>query len=207
MRSSAVFRAAAAGTLAFALGAASLLWLVSSVGPAASATLSAGDVLGADSLYQLESPWQTDDGRSLRLHQLRGRFQVLALIFTRCPGVCPTLVRELQSLEKALPAAAQGRTGFVLVTIDPEHDTPEVLREYRKKMGLAPERWTLLRGEPDDLRELAATLGFNYEPSGPSGFAHSRLITVLEPGGRIVHQQADLAEDPGKVVSAIHERL
>ena len=129
------------------------------------------------------------------------------MIFTRCPGVCPTLVRELVTLEKALPRDVGEQTGLLLFTIDPEYDSVAVLHEYRKKMGLHAEGWTLLRGEPNDLRELAATLGFDYQPNGAVGFAHSRLVTVLDPAGDIVHQQAELASDPTKLIAAIQRRL
>jgi protein SCO1/2 len=206
MKGSAALRLVAAGTVAFAAGVVSLAWLAGSAGSAASATRAWAEPASGESLYELDSEWLTDDGRAIRLRELGGRFQVLAMIFTRCPGVCPTLVRELKALEQKLPEAVRDNTGFLLVSIDPEHDTPQVLREYRQTMGLGDDRWTLLRGEPTDLRELAATLGFNYEPSD-SGFAHSRLVTVLDPGGEIVHRQADPGEDPMRVVSAIQKRL
>lgn len=158
------------------------------------------------SLHQLTSVWSTDRAEQIRLSALAGRFQVLAMMFTSCPGACPTLVRELQTFEKSLPAEVSALTGFVLVTIDPKRDTPAALREYRKKMGLAEPKWTLLRGAPEDLRELAATLGFNYEPNDAVGFVHSRLVTVLGPAGDIISQHAGV-EDPTKVVAAIRKRI
>jgi cytochrome oxidase Cu insertion factor (SCO1/SenC/PrrC family) len=91
------------------------------------------------SLYRLAASFRADSDQPFQLSELRGKFQILALIFTRCPSVCPTLVHELQALERAMPAEVSQATGFTLVSIDPSHDTPEALRAYRKKLALSAE--------------------------------------------------------------------
>jgi len=146
------------------------------------------------SLFQLRTRFTSADGGSVTLADQRGGFQVLALIFTRCPTVCPTLVKDLQRLEQALPEAARDRTKFVLFSIDPEHDTPEVLRSYRDKMGLDPKHFLLLRGTQDQIRELSATLGASYGSGQGQALTHSRLITLLGPEGEILHQRLGLGE-------------
>src|SRR5258706_4832063 len=123
------------------------------------------DRAAAPSVYRLESCFTSDDGQALKLSDLRGNFQVLALIFTRCPTVCPTLVRDLRRLEQRLPAGAAAKTHFTLVSIDPEHDTLEALRAYRRQLQLDA-RFTLLRSELDDVRELSAVLGFSFSAEG-----------------------------------------
>ena len=166
-----------------------------------------GEVAGGASLYQLTSRWTTDAGDHIALRDLRGRVQVLALIFTNCPGACPTMVKDMQAVESALPRKARRHTRFVLVSIDPERDTVEALREYRKHMGLDPRGWTLLRGDPADVRELAAVLGFNYAQDAALDIAHSNLITVIGPGGEILHQQSGVHNDPVSVAGVIESAL
>jgi protein SCO1/2 len=85
--------------------------------------------------------------------------------------------------------------GFTLVSFDPKRDTPEALAEYRKVRNLAAEHWTLLRGEPDDVQELAALLGVRYKQDARGQFAHSNVITVLNADGEIVGQQVGLSQD------------
>lgn len=155
------------------------------------------------SLYQLSSTWTGDDGRQSKLESLRGRPQVLALIFASCEFSCPILVHQMQGIEKSLPAELNGEVGFTLVSIDPERDTPEALRAFRERMRLAPEHWTLLRGTADDVRELAALLGVNYRRDARGQFAHTSLITVLNSEGEIVHQQAGTGGEIGPVLSAL----
>lgn len=158
---------------------------------------------GGPSLYALASFWNDDRGRKLRLSELGGRFIVLGMMFTRCPSACPTLVREIQALERSMPAGLLERTRFVLVSIDPDHDSPEVLRDYRRRMQLAGDRWTLLSGSAEHVRELAALLGFGFAKDPDQGFAHTRLVTLLDPEGRIVHQQAGMNEDPRTFLDVI----
>jgi protein SCO1 len=163
--------------------------------------------LSERSIYRLEASFQTDTARPLALPELRGDFQVLALIFTRCPSVCPTLVREMQALERALPREVTDATHFTLVSIDPAHDTPDALRAYRAKLGLSPEHWTLLRAEPDTVRELSALLGFGYSSGDGMPLAHSKLVTVLNRDGEVIQQQASVSADPDKIIDAIARRL
>ena len=157
------------------------------------------------SLYQLDSKWTSDVGREVKLGVLRGRVQVLAMFFAQCEYACPILVHDMQRLEKSLPAALRGRVEFLLVSFDTERDTPEALRAYREKMRLGTERWTLLRGGTDDVRELAALLGVNFQKDARGQFAHSNLITVLNPEGEIIFQHAGLKQDPAPLIPAIEK--
>jgi protein SCO1/2 len=86
---------------------------------------------------------------------------------------------------------------------DPELDTVEVLRDYRKQMKLEGDRWMLLRGEAEDVRELAAVLGFNYAASEANQIFHSNIVTVLSRRGEIVYQQVGAGGDRAELVAAI----
>jgi protein SCO1/2 len=154
------------------------------------------------SVYQLDSSWVEDSGHAMRLDALEGKMQLLALIYTTCEGICPVTVKSMQMFSRKLPADLGGQVRFLLVTVDPEHDTPAVLRDYRRAMKL-DRRWKLLRGSAHDVRELAAVLGFNYEQIESGQFAHSNLVTVLDERGEIVHQQNDFSSDSGPTLEAI----
>ncbi|MBI3874640.1 MAG: SCO family protein [Verrucomicrobia bacterium] len=109
--------------------------------------------------------------------------------------------------QAALPETLRDRVDFLLVSFDSKRDTPEALRAYRERQKLDTAHWTLLRGKPDDVRELAALLGANYREDARGQFAHSNLITVLNPQGEIVHQQAGLNSDPAPTIAAIQRAL
>lgn len=164
------------------------------------ATQSARQATTGPSLYDLSSIWITDDGRQMPLSALRGNCQILAFMFTKCSGICPMLIKELQTFDKSLPKRIDARTHFTLVTLDPSDTTAE-LRKYRQTMQLN-ERWILLRSAPESVRELAAVLGFNYEPQGDQ-FAHGNLLWVLNPDGAIIHEQQGAGGDQQELLSAV----
>ena len=159
------------------------------------------------SLYQLESQWTSDIGREVKLGVLRGRPQLVALFFTSCEYACPVIVGNMKAIEQALPEALRGKVDFLLVSFDVARDTPAVLQAYRAKEKLALARWTLLRGKEDDVRELAALLGINYQRDAKGQFSHSNIITVLNAEGEVAFQQAGLNKDAKETVAAIEKLL
>ena len=157
------------------------------------------------SLYLLDSTWTSDVGRQIKLGTLRGRPQIVAMFFTHCEYACPILVGELKAIEGKLPPEVLGKVDFLLVSIDSKRDTPAELAAFREKRQLARERWTLLRGGADDVRELAALLGVNYAEDSRGQFAHTNVITLLNADGEIAFQHAGLKQDPALLVAAIEK--
>lgn len=144
-----------------------------------------------DSLYQIETAFTDDAGRSFALGALRGRPVVLTMFFASCGYACPLLVTDLQAIRAQLPAAMREKAAFVLVSFDVERDTPAALRKYREQRGLDA-GWTLLHGDDDAVRELAALLGVKYKQEAGGMFSHSNLVTILNAEGEIVHQRSGL---------------
>jgi protein SCO1/2 len=155
------------------------------------------------SLYLLDSTWTSDIGRKIKLGTLRGRPQIVAMFFTHCEYACPILVSELKTIESKLSPEVLGQVDFLLVSIDSKRDTPDELATFRAKRQLTRERWTLLRGEADDVRELAALLGVNYTEDARGQFAHTNLITLLNVEGEIAFQHTGLKQDPALLLAAI----
>ncbi|MEO8429773.1 MAG: SCO family protein, partial [Verrucomicrobiota bacterium] len=159
------------------------------------------------SLYQLDSTWTTDTGEPMKLGALGGRVQLVAMFFASCQYACPVIVHDMKRLAAALPESARARVGFTLITFDTERDTPGVLRTYRDRQQLDLNRWTLLRGTPDDTLELAALLGVKYKREATGQFTHSNLITVLDADGEIIRQQIGLNQDIQETVKAIERTV
>jgi len=157
------------------------------------------------SLYLLDSMWTSDVGRQIKLGALRGRPQIVAMFFTQCEYACPILVEELKGLERKLPPEVFGKVDFLLVSIDSKRDTPAALATFREKRQLTRERWTLLRCEADDVRELAALLGVNYTEDARGQFAHTNLITLLNTEGEVAFQHTGLKQDPAPLIAAIEK--
>lgn len=166
------------------------------------AEISAGPY-SARSIYQLESTWMTMTEQPLRLGHLQGRVQVLAMVYTTCESACPIIVSLMQLMEAALPPDVRSQVGFVLVSFDPERDTPSALRAYSDKMHLDATSWSLLTGQPDDVLELATLLGIRYTRDQRGDFIHSNVMTVLNKAGEIVHRHEGLQQDMAPTLEAI----
>lgn len=158
------------------------------------------------SLYQLESTWTSDVGREVKLSVFRGRPQVVALFFSHCEFACPILVHDMKRIEAALPVDLRDKVDFLLVSIDTERDTPSALHAYRARQELPLKNWSLLTGNADDVRELAALLGVNYQKDARGQFAHSNLISLLNKEGEIAYQLQGLNQRVDDLVAALRKQ-
>jgi protein SCO1 len=159
------------------------------------------------SIFHLESRWTDQHGEVRALGSLAGRVQVVTMVYTHCAFACPQLIVDMKRIEAQLAAEFPGRIGFVVVSIDPERDTPEQLRKFAEGVRLDTGRWTLLNGADADVMELAALLGVKFRRESPTDFAHSNVITVLDADGEVAFQQVGLGEDPAATVAAIRALL
>jgi len=130
-------------------------------------------------------------GRKIGLADLRGRVTVANVIFTRCPGPCLTMSRQFASLQGKLPA--DGSVRLLSLTIDPEFDTPDVLKRYGDKLGNDPDRWWLLTGDRTELRRLAID-DFKFivvdkeaadQETRDDLFIHSTYFMILDRKARV----------------------
>ncbi len=102
----------------------------------------------------------TQDGEELRFYSdvLKGRIVVVTLFYTECTSMCPLTNQKLSQLQEVLGDELGRAYFFVSVSLDPETDTPEVLKDYAAKFG-AQEGWYFLTGDKADLREITRRLG------------------------------------------------
>ncbi|HEV8541329.1 MAG TPA: SCO family protein [Verrucomicrobiae bacterium] len=158
------------------------------------------------SLYNSDASWTTDRGVTIKLASFRGRPQIVAMFFSTCLSACPVLLNDLQRIAEKIPETVRTNVQFVLISFDSEGDTPPVLAKYRQQHAL-PENWSLLHGSPEDVLEIAALLGVRFRSEAQGGFAHSNMITLLNPGGEIVLQQPGLNRDPSELAGAAAKLL
>ena len=90
------------------------------------------------SLYNLESKWTTQDGRSVGLAALGGKPVVAAMGYTSCKDICPAIVADMMWIEKHLPQDAAGRVRFVFASFDSRVDTPRETQGLRGRARLRP---------------------------------------------------------------------
>jgi protein SCO1 len=142
-------------------------------------------VLGAVPDFRLTNR----DGRTIARADLAGAPWIADFIFTRCPATCPLLTAKLGRFEDSLPSDLDVR--LVSFSVDPEHDTPEVLQAYAARYD-APARWLFLTGEREAIYRLSLE-GFHLavgEPPPDAGergepILHSTRFVLVDGEGRI----------------------
>lgn len=92
-------------------------------------------------------------GTPVSLADLRGHVWVVDVIFTRCPGPCLTMTRQMKELQQALPSPSTTR--LVTLTTDPNFDTPPVLNAYAARFNADTNRWMFLTGTKKQIGDLA----------------------------------------------------
>ena len=120
----------------------------------------------------------------VRLSQLRGEPVAVTFLYTRCPiaTACPMTTAKFSRLAALL--AGKGFGQLLVVTVDPEHDTPAVLSDYGKKAGADPSRWKFLTGSPKEVAEVASSFGVLYYPDHGQ-VVHGQAVAVVDPEGRL----------------------
>jgi cytochrome oxidase Cu insertion factor (SCO1/SenC/PrrC family) len=131
-----------------------------------------------DDLYPVGDFSLTErNGETIRQTDLLGKIWVASFIFTRCGGTCPQISDTMAHIQQDLA----GREGVMLVTfsVDPEHDRPEVLREYADRYRADPKRWLFLTGDPSAMYRLIRE-GFRLTAKQNEGADRS-------PGNEVMH--------------------
>jgi protein SCO1/2 len=133
------------------------------------------------------------DAHPMRLDRYRGHPLLLAFSYSRCPlpDYCPLTMQQFARIEKTtVNEAALKDLRFLIVTIDPAHDTPEVLRQYGLKYATGDgaarpfARWNLATGAPEDIKRFAGFFGLDYFQE-PRSITHSLRTAIVDPAGRV----------------------
>src|SRR5262245_48261342 len=165
------------------------VWLI---GVAAAATPIAADGArwGAD--YFPNVPLITQDGTVVRFYDdlIKGKTVAIDLIYTTCQYACPLETARLAQVQRLLGDRVGRDIFFYSITIDPDHDTPAVLKEYAAKYHAGP-GWTFLTGKAADIELISRKLGLYSAPNpdNPDGHTPS-LLVGNEPGGQWMRNSA-----------------
>ena len=157
------------------------------------------------SIYNLPSKWTNQDNEEVELIDYRGNIVVMVMIYTSCKASCPRLVSDMRDIESQVPKNLSNNVKYILVSIDPETDTPERLKEFSIENKMDRDQWVFLRGSLGDTREFAAVLAVNYKEISPLDFSHSNIITVFNQEGELYHQKEGLGIDSNETIEKIKE--
>jgi protein SCO1/2 len=139
------------------------------------------------------------DGQPFRLSDQRGKVVVLTFGYTSCPDVCPATIDDFRRIRKQLGGQTDGAR-FVMVTIDPQRDTPVRLREYMAKFDPA---LIGLTGDTPTLRDVWRSYGvYQAQRADLGSIEHSSRVYVVDTRGNL-----RLTFSPDQGVDALAEDI
>lgn len=165
----------------------------------------ANNEISDESIFNLTSKWNTEEGETIQLEDLKGKTLVMVMIYTTCKAACPRLVADMRNIETQITKENLKNLRFVLISIDPETDTPERLKAFAIENYMDDEQWTFLQGTESSVREFANVLAVKYKQISPLDFSHSNIISVFNSGGELMHQQEGLGVDNKETIKTILE--
>lgn len=130
------------------------------------------------------------DGQPRTLADLKGEIWFAGFFFTDCPGPCPALISQMVELSRAV-GRTKGKVRVVAITVDPETDTPERLREYAQRMGVGENFWLLTGPLPEVFRIAREGFKVAVEENPPEmvpqagKMLHSTKVALVDGQGRI----------------------
>ena len=163
--------------------------------------------LPSDSIFHLSSEWQNQDGKKIQLKELRGKTLVVVMIYTTCKTACPLLVADMKKIASKINPGDLKKISLVLVSIDPETDTPEKLKSFAKTNQMEEDYWVFLRGNKSSTQEFANVLSMKYKEISPMDFSHSNIISVFNPDGELVNQEEGAGINSDKVIEEVNKVL
>lgn len=149
------------------------------------ALTAAGIILLPQSRALPEVGMTDQNGQPVNLGQLKGKWSLVFFGYTYCPDICPTTLAQLREVKRQLPERALERLQVVLVSVDPERDTANQLKQY---LAYFDENFVGLRGSIGDTQTLANALSIPFIPADTRkpGYTvdHSGNLALIGPDGR-----------------------
>jgi protein SCO1 len=152
----------------------------------------------------------SQDGEQISLASLRGKVVAVTFIFTRCTAMCPVLTPMMSLVEDRLGGDFGTKIVFASITVDPEHDTPEMLKLYAQMYGADVAGWSFLTGPPPVIADLTRRYGVFAAKNANGEVEHSFLTSIVDRRGILRVQYLGVRFDPEEfrrdLVSLMKER-
>lgn len=125
-------------------------------------------------------------GKPFDLAKSRGKCVLVSFVFTTCNGTCPLTSRAMAGCLDALKEAGMrgDKVEFVSITLDPAHDTPEVLTAYSGIYDADPKTWHFLTGTTDEINRVVSAWGMWARRNASGVLDHPSRVFLIDPKGR-----------------------
>ena len=138
----------------------------------------------------------SQDGAHVSLTDLYGKVVAVTFILTLCSDTCPVLTPMMSLVQDQLGREFGTKVAFVSITIDPERDTPEMLKLYAQMYGADLAGWSFLTGSPSVIRDLTRRYGVFVSKNANGDVDHSFLTSIVDKKGILRVQYLGVRFDP-----------
>jgi protein SCO1/2 len=139
---------------------------------------------------------RSQDGAEIALDQFRGKVVAVTFIFASCSVTCPLLTAKMATVQNRLGSKFGTKIAFLSITVDPEHDTPDVLKRYARSFGADPAGWTFVTGSPSVIQDLERRYGVFASKMPGREIEHTNLTSLVDPHGMLRVQYLGVRFDP-----------
>ena len=147
------------------------------------------------------------DGNPVQLSSLRGKVVLLDFIYTSCPGPCPLLSRKFSQFQKTLGERVGKEVVLLSITVDPQHDTPAVLKEYARRYQADTAGWKFLTGSTQAIITVAYQYGADYYGEPGKEINHLVATYFIDQAGNMVKVLKGPNHPAEELVRVVHELL
>jgi protein SCO1/2 len=138
----------------------------------------------------------SQDGTRVSLADLRGKVVAVTFIYTSCIDTCPVLTALMAHVQDKLGQDFGERVAFVSITVDPERDTPEVLKQYADTFGADLKGWSFLTGDPAAIRDITRRYGVFAAKNTKGEVDHTFLTSIVDRNSMLRVQYLGVRFDP-----------
>lgn len=148
------------------------------------------------------------DGKTITNQEYAGKVYVVEFFFTTCPTICPIMNQKMLTIQKEFYGNPE--FGIASISITPEIDTQQVLKDYAKQYGITHKHWHLLTGQSEEVVYALSNKGFQLYAGKDGdevhgGFEHSGLFALIDKEGYI-RSRKDEFGNPIKYYRALEEQ-
>jgi protein SCO1/2 len=147
------------------------------------------------------------DGKRLSLKELRGKVLAITFIFASCTETCPLLTAKMAGIQDRLGPAFGPQVFFLSITVDPERDTPAVLKRYADAHKANMAGWAFLTGSPAEIQDVARHYGIYYKKRARGDVDHTFLTSLVDQSGILRVQYVGVRFNPDEMLRDLQSLL
>ncbi|HEX7357156.1 MAG TPA: SCO family protein [Ignavibacteriaceae bacterium] len=125
---------------------------------------------------------------------IKDKIALMAMVYTHCPDICPMTTHNMQLIEQRLPDELKSKVKFVIISFDPNRDTPAILKKFAELRDISFNSWTFLTGDMKNTKEVmlkfdikAIPADSTYDDQGELSYSviHTDRISLIDQDGRL----------------------